>query len=165
MVIILTMNESTIGNLLKIGDVATKAGTSVRTVRYYMEEGFIEPAARSAGGFYLFSPEAAETVFFISKLRQTGLSLKEIQKIYNARRSGQTGEEASSAVLEHLLTQRDAVIRKIKDYQKLKSELDAAVELVSLCRGCTNKPTREKCRSCKVLKNQKKLPLPVQAIL
>ncbi|MDA3835489.1 MAG: MerR family transcriptional regulator, partial [Spirochaetales bacterium] len=86
--------------LLQIGYIAKKAGTSVRTVRYYMEEGFIKAADRSPGGFYLFEPGVAETVFFVQKLKDSGLALKDIKKIYQAMRNGETGDKAYPVVLQ-----------------------------------------------------------------
>lgn len=158
-------NETQHQNLLKIGEVAERAGTSVRTVRYYMEEGFIEAAGRSTGGFYLFAPETGDTVFFIRKLKDAGLSLREIKSIYTARKNGRTGEEASQKVLEHLKRQKAAVEQKMEDYQRLNAELDEAMKLVAQCRGCTAQPSREKCESCSVVRRQKTIPLPIRAIL
>src|SRR6056297_3305896 len=95
--------------LFQIGEIAKKAGVSVRTVRYYMEEGFIEAVDRSPGGFYLFAPEAAETVFFVQQLKDAGLALKDIKAIYEARQNGETGDAAYPRVLDHLEAQRARV--------------------------------------------------------
>lgn len=152
-------------HFLQIGEIASKANTSVRTVRYYMEEGFIEAADRSPGGFYLFTPETAETVFYIHKLKAAGMALKDIKAIYHARQRGQSGEEASSKVLGHLEAQKAIVEKKIADYRQLKTEIDAAIKIVAQCHGCSIAPTSENCRKCPVVKRKKKLPLPVQAIL
>jgi len=150
--------------LLQIGEIAGRAGTSVRTVRYYLEEGFIEAVDRSPGGFYLFAPEAADTVFFIRKLNDVGLSLKDIKAIFTARREGETGDEAYPAVLAHLESQKTAVEQKIADYQRLKTEIEAAVDLVRQCKGCRVKPTRANCETCPVVTSRKKVPLPFLAI-
>lgn len=152
-------------NLFQIGQIARKAGTTVRTVRYYMEEGFIEPAARSAGGFYLFSPETAETVFLIRKLSDAGFSLNDIKDLYRARAQGRTGREASGQVLGLLEKQKDAVEQKIRDYMKIKDELEKAIEMVGECRECGLAPTRENCRACSVVICRNQIPMPVQAIL
>ncbi len=151
--------------LLQIGEIAGKAGTSTRTVRYYLEEGFIQATGRSPGGFYLFEPEVAETVFFIRKLKEAGLALKEIKKIYRARHDGETGNEAYPKVLQHLEEQRAAVEQKIADYTRLKNEIEDAVKLVRKCEGCFIKPSRQNCEACSVVKSAKKIPLPVRAIL
>ncbi len=159
------MMTSTHKNLLQIGEVAARSGASVRTVRYYLEEGFIEATCRSPGGFFLFAPETAETVFYIQKLKNAGLSLKDIKSIYQARRSGKSGEEASSKVMDILEEQKALVAQKIQDFQQLDAEIEAAIEIVRQCRGCSIQPSRENCMACRVIKRKKKLPLPVQAIL
>ena len=151
--------------LFQIGEIAKKAGVSVRTVRYYMEEGFIEAADRSPGGFYLFPPEAAETVFFVQQLKDAGLSLKDIKAIYEARQHGETGDAAYPRVLAHLEAQKERVARKIADYERLKAEIEDAMELVRECEGCPLTPNRENCKACPVVTSRKKLPLPFQAIL
>lgn len=151
--------------LFQIGEIAKKAGVSVRTVRYYMEEGFIEAAERSPGGFYLFAPEAAETVFFVQQLKDAGLALKDIKAIYEDRQNGETGDAAYPRILAHLEAQKERVAQKIADYERLKAEIEDAMELVRQCDGCRRKPNRENCENCSVVAGRKKLPLPFQAIL
>ncbi|MDZ7831990.1 MAG: MerR family transcriptional regulator [Desulfobacterales bacterium] len=158
------MNKKDSKKLLQIGEIAKKARTSVRTVRYYLEEGFIEAADRSRGGFYLFEPEAAETVFFVQKLKDAGLALKDIKKIYRARRDGKTGDKAYPEVLKHLETQKTLVEQKIADYQRLKTEIEEAIKLMRQCDGCRIKPCRQNCEACTVVTSRKKLPLPLKAI-
>lgn len=130
-----------------------------------MEEGFIEPADRSGGGFYLFSPETADSVFFINKLRDAGFALKQIKALYLARKNGTTGHEASTRVLALLMEQKLAIEKKIKEYQELEAEIKDALELVSQCQGCRHAPTRKICSNCSVLTSRNKLPLPCQAII
>ncbi len=151
--------------LLQIGEVATRAGVTARTVRYYLEKGFIQAADRSPGGFYLFTPDAADTVFYIQKLKTAGLALQHIEKIYQARAQGTTGDQASTQVVEHLHQEKELLEQKIRDYQKLKSEIEEAIDLARKCHGCSQPPTRENCLACEVFSSRKRLPLPIQAIL
>jgi MerR family Zn(II)-responsive transcriptional regulator of zntA len=159
----MTTQETT--QLFQIGEVAARAGVTARTVRYYLEKGFIHPAARSPGGFYLFSPEAADTVFYIQKLKDAGLSLKDIEKIYQARAQGSTGDQASTQVIEYLRQEKELLEQKIRDYQRLHSEIEAAIDLARQCHGCSLRPTREACLACKVISGRDRIPLPIQAIL
>ena len=151
--------------LLQIGDVAERSGVTVRTVRYYLEKGFIQAADRSPGGFYLFTPQAVDTVFYIQKLKTAGLALKDIEKIYQARAQGLTGDQASVQVVEYLQQEKEILEQKIQDYKKLQSEIEAALDLARQCHGCNQRPSRETCLACKVLSSRDKLPLPIQAIL
>ncbi|MFP4194835.1 MAG: MerR family transcriptional regulator [Desulfobacterales bacterium] len=158
------MNKNGSKKLCKIGEIAKKADTSVRTVRYYLEEGFIEAADRSPGGFYLFEPEAAETVFFVRKLKDSGLTLRDIKKIYQARRDGETGDKAYPEVLRYLVRQKSLVKQKIADYQRLKTEIEEAIDMVRQCEGCHVKPCRQNCGTCPVVTSSNNLPLPLKAI-
>jgi MerR family Zn(II)-responsive transcriptional regulator of zntA len=158
------MNINYSKKLLQIGEIARKARTSVRTVRYYLEEGFIEAADRSPGGFYLFEPEAAETVFFVQKLKDAGLTLKDIKKIYQARRDEESGDKAYPEVMKHLVNQKALVEQKIADYQRLRTEIEEAIDLVQHCEGCHIKPCRQNCAACPVVTSRKNLPLPLKAI-
>ena len=151
--------------LLQIGEVATRAKVTVRTVRYYLERGFIQPFDRSPGGFYLFTPDAAETVFYIQKLKNAGLALKHIENIYWARAQGATGDQASSQVVKHLRKEKEVLEQRIRDYQKLMTEIEEAIDLATQCHGCGFRPSRETCLSCEVLSGRERLPLPIQAIL
>jgi MerR family Zn(II)-responsive transcriptional regulator of zntA len=158
------MNQNASKRFLQIGELAQKAGTSVRTVRYYMEQGFIEAADKTPGGFYLFEPAAADTVFFVQKLKDAGLSLKEIKNIYLARRDGESGDRAYPEVLKHLEAQKSLLEQKIADYQRLKNEIEEAIDIVQDCHGCPLKPTRQNCAACSVVTSRKRLPLPLKAI-
>ncbi len=53
---------------LKIGEVASRSGVSIDTVRYYERKKLLPRARRSAGGFRLFSPEIIERIYFITVL-------------------------------------------------------------------------------------------------
>src|SRR5258705_5143831 len=49
----------------RIGELATRAGVSIDTVRYYERLKLLPRAGRTAGGFRLFGPESVERVQFI----------------------------------------------------------------------------------------------------
>lgn len=70
----------TVGQLT-IGDVAARAGVTVKTVRLYDELGLVPAAGRSAGNFRLFAPEAVAWVGRIKRLQRLGLSLDEIRDV------------------------------------------------------------------------------------
>jgi len=74
--------------LLKIGDVAARSGLTVKTIRFYCDEGLIHPASRSDGGFRLFSPDVFEELTFIRTLRALEITLPDVMKILESRRSG-----------------------------------------------------------------------------
>ncbi len=160
------MAESTpTKNRLQIGEVARLAGTTIRTVRYYLEEGFFQACERTPGGFYLFSPDVVDKVSLIQKLANLGMHLKEIKKLYRIRKKHLTGNDAYGLVLEHLMKERDLMEQKINEYTQLKGELAEAIRLVSECKGCSLRPTRENCMACNIVTRRRRIPLPFAAIL
>lgn len=151
--------------LLKIGEVAQQAGTTVRTVRYYLEEDFISYSDRSDGGFYLFDPNIVEKVKFIKKLKDLGLTLKEIKALYMIRKENATGDDAYKLVVERLTKQQELTEKKIREYQDLKKEISNAISLVNECKGCQKKPNRENCSACDVVRKWDLVPSPFGAIM
>ena len=64
---------------MKIGDAATQAGVTPRTLRYYEEQGLIEPVRDAA--HRAFTLYHVTLVKHIQQLKQLGFSLEEIRQI------------------------------------------------------------------------------------
>jgi DNA-binding transcriptional MerR regulator len=65
---------------LRIGEVASRSGVSIDTVRYYERLRLLPPAPRTEGGFRLFTAETVARVQFIKQAQELGLSLDEIKE-------------------------------------------------------------------------------------
>jgi MerR family transcriptional regulator, copper efflux regulator len=97
--------------LLKIGEVAARSGLTVKTIRFYCDEGLIQPTSRSDGGFRLFNPEALNDLAFIRTLRGLDIPLPDVMKILESRRSGictctslQSTIRSKAGEIEHKIT-------------------------------------------------------------
>lgn len=66
---------------LRIGEVASRAGVSIDTLRYYEKRHLLGRARRSSGGFRLFGNGAVERVLFIKQAQDLGFSLVEIGEL------------------------------------------------------------------------------------
>lgn len=64
--------------LLRIGELATHAGVSPRTIDYYTQLGLIDPVQRSDGGHRLYDPATADTINTIKQLEAHGIGLNAI---------------------------------------------------------------------------------------
>jgi DNA-binding transcriptional MerR regulator len=94
---------------LRIGEVATRSGVSIDTIRYYERRKLLPRAERSRGGFRLYTPEAVERLRFIKQAQEIGLSLDEIGDL--------------------LATGGAAECRKVRDLLRAKLEdVDARME-------------------------------------
>ena len=60
---------------IRIGAAAEQAGMSVKTVRFYSDEGLIPTAGRTQGGYRLYHQHVVEELHLIQNLRGLGLPL------------------------------------------------------------------------------------------
>ena len=73
---------------LKIGEVAERSGLTVKTIRFYCDEGLIHPISRSEGGYRLFSDEVFAELTLIRTLKAMDIPLQDVTQILESRRSG-----------------------------------------------------------------------------
>jgi DNA-binding transcriptional MerR regulator len=66
---------------LTIGDVAARLGIGVRTVRFWPDEGLVEPPARSAGGYRLYDAAAVARLDMVRTPRGLGLGLPAVREL------------------------------------------------------------------------------------
>lgn len=65
-------------HMLRIGELSARTGASPRSLRYYEDQGLIEPA-RSTGGYRLYPASAARTVTNIKTLLEAGLNTETVR--------------------------------------------------------------------------------------
>ncbi|MDH4554649.1 MerR family transcriptional regulator [Pseudomonas sp. BN417] len=63
---------------LSIGKLATLAGVSVETVRYYQRRDLLELPARLAGGQRRYGPDQVKRLHFIKRAQSLGFTLAEV---------------------------------------------------------------------------------------
>lgn len=67
--------------LLQIGQVAERTGLSLRTIRFYEENGLVRPTTRSDGGFRLYSDDDVARLEVITRMKPLGFRLEEMQEL------------------------------------------------------------------------------------
>jgi DNA-binding transcriptional MerR regulator len=67
--------------LLTIGQLASRTGLPVRTIRYWSDIGAVPPAGRSSGGRRSYDAESVARLELVRTLRQLGLGLEEVRRI------------------------------------------------------------------------------------
>lgn len=137
------------GSLHKIGDVAEVLGTSIRAIRYYEEEGLLDPL-RSDGGTRLYSHRHVDRLRAILRLAKGGYSIEVIKTLAQTRQRCLTGDQSQksvSAQLDQLLAEVDAQVARLT---ALREQFTAAKLTVRKCSGCTNKPNTKGCPTCPV---------------
>jgi DNA-binding transcriptional MerR regulator len=69
--------------LVKIGELAARAGVSIRTVDYYTSIGLLTPASRTASNYRLYAPADADRIAVIQRLETQGVSLDDIARAFS----------------------------------------------------------------------------------
>ena len=66
---------------MQIGEVASRTGLSLRTIRYYEEMGLVVPSARSAGGFRLYTDSDVARLQVVMRMKPLDFSLEEMKDV------------------------------------------------------------------------------------
>ncbi len=69
---------------LQIGQVAERTELSLKTIRHYDEVGLVQPSARSAGGFRLYTAADVDRLLVIRRMKPLGFTLAEMKQLLDA---------------------------------------------------------------------------------
>ena len=104
----------------KIGKVSELTGLSLRTIRYYDQEGLLS-AKRNSGGQRYYTDQDIVYLKRIIELKDLDFSLDEISKIINLKDSDESGDERRAELLRQY---RAKLSYDLERMQKLKSHID-----------------------------------------
>lgn len=96
------------------GELAKACGVTVRTVQYYDTQDLLNPSELTEGGRRLYSEEDKQKMDLICTLRDLGLSLDIIRKIFK--------EENSKEVVETFLTEQKLMLNEELEEKKRQVE-------------------------------------------
>ncbi|MFN5464607.1 MAG: MerR family transcriptional regulator [Cyanobacteriota bacterium] len=117
---------------LKIGTVASRSGLTVKTIRFYCDEGLIQPGSRSEGGYRLFDEGVFAELALIRTLRAMDIPLQEVRRILEAKR---TGVCTCSDLKARIRSKAGEIGEKILALQGLQAELFGMLESWEACGG------------------------------
>jgi DNA-binding transcriptional MerR regulator len=111
---------------LRIQEVAAETGLTPRAIRYYEEQGLLQPAARSEGSYRLYDDGDVERLRFIKGLRDdAGFSLAEIGRLLEdevARRAVRARFRSADDPAERRALLEDALARAERQIQTLRAK-------------------------------------------
>jgi len=121
---------------LTSGDLARATGATVRTIRFYEEEGLLKPTVVSDGGHRHYTGDDLERLRLIGDLRELGLRLCEIKAVLDLRAGCTTAGEFAARFHEVLAGHIDQAQRRIERLRRVKRELADALSAVEERLGC-----------------------------
>jgi MerR family copper efflux transcriptional regulator len=105
---------------LRIGEVARRTGLPVKTIRYYCDEGLLQPRARSESGYRLFDEENLAELTIIRSLRAMDVSIPELARILEVRRDGVCN---CSVLKDSIAAKMESINLRIAELAAMKEEL------------------------------------------
>lgn len=118
---------------LSSGDLARATGNTVRTIRFYEEEGLLRPAVVSEGGHRRYTENDLERLRLISDLRELGLSLCEIRSVLEIRSGCQTASEFALRFQQVLSGHLEQAQKRLERLRRVRKELVDAVATLDEC--------------------------------
>jgi MerR family transcriptional regulator, repressor of the yfmOP operon len=109
--------------IIPIGDLAISLGLTTRTIRYWEEVGIIESVQRSDGATRGFTPYYVRRLKFIMKLKELGLTIKEMQDLYAAYGEAKQTERMVPRLVEILDEHIDTLDEKMSKLASLRSDI------------------------------------------
>ncbi|NMD56289.1 MULTISPECIES: MerR family transcriptional regulator [Tsukamurella] len=120
--------------LFSIGDVAARTGASVKTIRFWSDEGLV-PTVRSAAGYRLYDVESVARLELVRTLRALGLDVKTVRAVLAERVGLAAVADAHAKALDaeiRTLRIRRAVLRSVATRNSTTEELRIMHEMANL---------------------------------
>ncbi|MBI4672586.1 MAG: MerR family transcriptional regulator [Chloroflexi bacterium] len=127
-------------NLLKIGELAKRANTTTKTIRYYERIGLLSPAKRGANRYRLYAPEALGRVRFIRRAKQMGLTLDDVMGLVVI------AQEGTSTALRNQL--KEIIARKIIETDAQLKSLTLFRQDLEALAATLSETSLEQCTTC-----------------
>jgi Cd(II)/Pb(II)-responsive transcriptional regulator len=118
---------------MKIGELASRAGCDVQTVRYYERQGLLEEPVREASGYRRYGEPHLARLDFIRHCRALDIPLADVRQLLQLS----ARPDRSCAQVDRLIDSHIALVtQRIDSLQALRQQL------VSLRQSCAGDPAR-----------------------
>lgn len=109
--------------IISIGELSKELGITTRTLRYWEEVGIIETVNRPDGATRGYTPYVVRRIKFIIKLKEMGLTIKEMQDLYTAYGEAKQTDKMVPRLIELLDSHIMNIDKKIAGLSSLRSDI------------------------------------------
>ena len=115
-----------LGTVMRISELARRAGMSAHTVRYYEKVGLLTPSQRTESNYRVYNKDDVITAEFIKRSKECGFSLAETASLLAIKndKSQHVCAEAKQ-ITQTKIVEIAAQIEKLKKMQNTLTELEA----------------------------------------
>ena len=107
----------------QIGEVASMLGITTRTIRYYEEIELMTHPKRLDGGIRVYTKEDVKSLKFILKLKELGISLKEMHELADIYETYKTQDIIMPKLIEILDNHITKIDEKIAKLGSLRNDI------------------------------------------
>jgi len=126
---------------MNIREFAEHSGLTAHTLRYYERVGLMGSIGREANGHRVYGPQDSQWVTFLHHLRETGMSIREMQRYCALRDQGDATLAARLALLERHAEKVAAQLRTQHEHlARLRDTVSAYQTKLSRQGGRTTDP-------------------------
>src|SRR5947209_3706188 len=102
-------------DVLTVSEAAARVGLSAHTLRWYEQVGLVSPVGRDTAGRRRYGPDDVRQLDFLTKLRGTGMPVREMLNYVQLARSGpHTGPQRRALLEAH----RRRVLARVAELQR-----------------------------------------------
>ena len=150
--------------LLTTGEMARCSNNTLRTVRFYEEEGILRPARRTEGGHRLFEKTELDRLMFVTDMRMAGLSLEEIKQILEIKQNSSCGSDEARQATRVINLRIEELREKLEVLSRLRADLAASSDIMTACMDCHDARFPTSCDACSVITSQPTLPRSMRVL-
>jgi DNA-binding transcriptional MerR regulator len=149
---------------LTTGEMARCSNNTLRTVRFYEEEGILRPARRTDGGHRLFAKAELDRLMLVTDMRMAGLSLDDIKQILEVKQNAQCGSDAARQATRVINLRIEELREKVLVLTRLREDLSATSSIMTACVDCHDAKFPSSCDACSVITSQPTLPRSMRVL-
>ena len=121
---------------MKIGELASRTGCSVETIRYYEREGLLPAPVRSAGNYRQYSEAHLERLTFVRHCRSLDMAQDEIRSLLQLRDQPEPDCCRVNDLIEDHIHHVEVRIRELTELRR---------QLMALRQQCSGKVSSDVC--------------------
>jgi DNA-binding transcriptional MerR regulator len=127
-----------------IGEAAAKCGLSPHTLRWYERIGLVGPVAKGGDGRRRYSDADLDWLSLITRLRETGMPVSDMQRYAELVRSGAGQAERLELLKRHRAEVRRALAAQRETLKILDSKIDTYARQIREARTQDTQHTQER---------------------
>jgi DNA-binding transcriptional MerR regulator len=120
--------------VVSVGEAAAQVGLTTHTLRWYEQEGLVDPVGRDTAGRRRYTEADLDRLVFLTRLRRTGMPVRDMRRMTELSRAGaHTIPERVRLFERH----RERVLARIAELQRDLAAIECKIEM------CTRRMEQE----------------------